>query len=67
MLVEFTRHGKTYQCSMAVPLHEPPPSTLKIAFQPCVLKPPFELELAHQGTDDIRRVELYKPVREVQT
>ncbi|HEY6371272.1 MAG TPA: hypothetical protein VIX37_11890 [Candidatus Sulfotelmatobacter sp.] len=61
--IEFTRLGKTYQCAHAVA--GDPPSTLTIPFRPCVLRPPFRLELAFLATDDVRGIELYKPVREI--
>jgi len=63
MTIEFSRSGNTYQCAVAAPV--PPPETITILFQPCVLKPPFTLEQAHQGTDDVRGIELYKPIREI--
>jgi hypothetical protein len=66
MIVEFTRHGKTYQSAIAVPLDQPPPPIIKIPFQPCVLRPPYFLELAFLTTDELRGIELYKPIAEVQ-
>jgi hypothetical protein len=63
MTVEFVRNGKTYTCAVAAPV--PPPATIKILFRPCVLKPPFHLELMFLGTDEVRAIQLYKPVREV--
>ena len=65
MNIEFRHHGKTYQCSRAAPADEPPPNKLSIVFQPCVLRPPFLLELAFLGTDGIRGIELYRPVQEI--
>lgn len=63
MIVEFVRHGKTYQCT--VPVAQPPPATLTIPFRPCVLRPPHQLELQYGATDTIRGIELYRPVREI--
>jgi hypothetical protein len=60
MLIEFSRLGKTYQ--YAALIAAPPPATLTIPFRPCVLKPPIELELDWLGTDEIRGVEIYRPV-----
>jgi hypothetical protein len=67
MIIEFARHGKTYQCSVAAPVEDesPPPPTIRIPFRPCVLKPPFQLELIFLATDEVRGIELYKPVAEV--
>jgi hypothetical protein len=63
MILEFTRHGKTYQSAIAVPT--PRPATITIIFRPCPLKAPFQLELAFLGTDELRGIELYQPVREI--
>jgi hypothetical protein len=66
MIIEFARHGKTYQCSVAAPVEdESPPATIRIPFQPCVLKPPFQLDLIFLATDEVRGIELYKPVGEI--
>lgn len=62
MQVEFTRHGKTYQCAVAAT--DAPPARLTIPFRPCVLRPPSMLELEWRATDDVRGVELYQPVAE---
>lgn len=63
MTVEFVRNGKTYQCSLTKGWGAPP-ALLTIPFKPCVLRPPVRLELAHVATDDIRGVEIYRPVAE---
>ena len=60
MIVEFTYTRKTYQFTVAQPA--PPPATITIPFRPCVLRPPFDLKLAWRATDDVRGVELYKPM-----
>jgi hypothetical protein len=65
MTIEFSRFGSTYQCAVAAPLG-PPPRQLTIPFRPCVLKPPFELTLAWLGTDEVRGIELYRPIRSSQ-
>lgn len=59
MIVEFTRRGKTYQ--LTVP--GAPAPTIKIPFRPCPLKPPGELELSWVATDELRAIELYKPIQ----
>lgn len=63
MTIEFTRAGKTYECSLLAT--EGPPPTVRILIRPCVLRPPVELELRWLCTDDVRGIELYQPVREV--
>ena len=65
MTIEFSRHGKTYQCSAGAPVNGRPPATMRIPFRPCPLRSPFWLELEWRATDDIRGIELYKPVKEV--
>jgi len=62
MIVEFVRHGKTYQCAFATPTAPPP--TIRVPYRPCVLRPPVLLELAYLATDDVRGIELYKPIAE---
>jgi hypothetical protein len=64
MIIEFSRHGKTYQCALAAPL-DAPPARITVPFRPCVLKPPVELELNWLTTDEVRGIELYRPVREI--
>jgi hypothetical protein len=63
MIIEFARHGKTYTC--AVGTSEPHPPRLEIPFRPCVLKPAFHLVLMWLTTDEVRGIELYKPIGEV--
>lgn len=63
MVVEFTARNRTYQCAVAVP-PGPPPARIQIPFRPCALRPPTMLELDWIATDDLRSVELYKPVME---
>jgi hypothetical protein len=63
MIIEFERHGKTYQ--HAVETSVPHPPRIEIIFKPCVLKPPFKLELMWLTTDELRGIELYKPIAEV--
>lgn len=58
MIVEFDFAGKTYSCAVGV---AQPTDLLRIVFRPCVLKPPFILELRYLGHDEIRGCELYKP------
>lgn len=62
MTAEFTRYGKTYQFTKEA---GEPPKTVRIPFQPCVLKPPFLLELEWIGFDEMRAIELYRPVKEI--
>jgi hypothetical protein len=62
MLIEFSRHGKTYQFVKPSLRGEPPPLKLTIPFKPCVLRDPVLLELEWIGTDDVRMIELYRPV-----
>jgi hypothetical protein len=59
MIVEFERDGKTYQCVVGA---LSPPATIRLAFRPCVRKPPIWLELVFRGRDEIRGIELYQPV-----
>ena len=69
MEIEFTHRGKTYQCQIPCfaiqPLTVGPPAIIRVPYRPCPLKPTVFLELSFVGTDDIRHLELYKPIREV--
>jgi hypothetical protein len=60
VIVEFTRYGKTYQCTLPAPL--PPPATITIRFRPCILKPPMGLKRVWRATDELRGVELYRAI-----
>jgi hypothetical protein len=62
MIVEFSRHGKTYQCTRATLPDEAPPLRITVAFKPSGLHPAFNLELEWVSTDARRMIEQYRPV-----